>query len=99
MEHNNNIYDFCGEISEILPNTLSKVAPKTTFVGKTVKFYQYMNTLLVKYINLTTLSGGLLENKHVPYEGLVIEASNAQHGMFSFKTQPLQPNASILKQK
>ena len=42
--------------------------------------------------------GGLLENKHVPYEGLVIEASNAQHGMFSSKTQPLQPNASILKQ-
>ena len=28
MEHNNNIYDFCGEISEISPNTLSKVAPK-----------------------------------------------------------------------
>ena len=45
--------------------------------------------LLVKYINLITLGGGLLENKHVPYEGLVIEASNAQHGMFSSKTQPL----------
>ena len=28
MGHNNNISDFCGEISEILPNTLSKVAPK-----------------------------------------------------------------------
>ena len=32
-----------------------------------------------------TLGGGLLENKHVPHEGLVIEASNAQHGMFSLK--------------
>ena len=28
MGHNNNIYDFCGEISENFPNTLSKVAPK-----------------------------------------------------------------------
>ena len=32
MGHNNNINDFCGdffgEISEILPNTLSKAAPK-----------------------------------------------------------------------
>ena len=54
-----------------------------------VRFHQYMNTLLVKYINLITLGGGLSENKHVPYEGLVIEASDAQHGMFSFKTQPL----------
>ena len=54
--------------------------------------------LFEKYIGLATLGGGLLENKHVPYEGLVIETSNAQHGMFSFKTQPLQPNASILKQ-
>ena len=42
-----------------------------------------------KYIDLITLGGGLLENKHVPYEGLVIETSNAQHSMFSFKTQPL----------
>ena len=54
------------------------------------RFPQYMNTMLVKYIDLITLGGGLLENKHVPYEGLVvIETSNAQHGMFSFKTQPL----------
>ena len=29
-----------------------------------------------KYIDLITLGGGLLENKHVPYEGLVIETSN-----------------------
>ena len=77
MGHNNNIYDFCGEISEILPNTLSKVAPKTTFVGKMVKFPQYMNILLVKYIDLVTFGGGLLENKQIPYEGLVIESSNA----------------------
>ena len=48
MGHNNNIYDFCGEISEILPNTLSKVAPKTTFVEKTVMFSQKYNILLVK---------------------------------------------------
>ena len=63
-----------------------------------MKFHQYMNIMPAKYIGLITLSGGLLENKHVPYEGLVVvETSNAQHGMFSFKTQPLQPNASILK--
>ena len=48
-----------------------------------------MNTMFEKYIGLATFGGGLLENKHVPYEGLVIETSNAQHGMFSFKTQPL----------
>ena len=53
--------------------------------------------MLEKYIDLATFGGGLLENKHFPYEGLVIETSNAQHGMFSFKTQPLQPNTSILK--
>ena len=45
--------------------------------------------MLEKYIDLTTFGGRLLENKHVPYEDLVIETSNAQHGMFSFKTQPL----------
>ena len=28
MGHNNKKYDFCGEISEISPNTPSKVAPK-----------------------------------------------------------------------
>ena len=59
-----------------------------------------MNTMLEKYIDLATFGGGLLENKHVPYEGLVvIGTSNAQNSMFSFKIQPLQPNASILKPK
>ena len=58
MEHNNKKYNFCGEISEILPNTPRKVAPETTFVGKTVKFHPYLNTLLVKYINLITLRWG-----------------------------------------
>ena len=57
MGHNNNIYDFCGEISEISPNTLSKVAPKTTFVGKTVRFPKYMNIMLVKHQNLITFGG------------------------------------------
>ena len=37
-----------------------------------------MNILLVKYIDLTTFGGGLLENKQIPYEGLVIEASKAK---------------------
>ena len=81
MGHNNNIYDFCGDfcgdISKILPNTLSKVAPKSIFVEKTVTFSQIYNILLVKYINLATFGGGLLENKQIPYEGLVIETSNA----------------------
>ena len=48
-----------------------------------------MNIMFAKYTALVTFGGGLLENKHFPYEGLVIETSNAQHGMFSFKTQPL----------
>ena len=100
MEHNNNINDFCGdfcgEISKILPNTPSKVGH---FCKKNGEISPIYDILLVKYIDLITLGGGLLENKHVPYEGLVvIGTSNAQHGMFSFKTQPLQPNASILKQ-
>ena len=90
MEHNNNIYDFCGEIDEISPNTLSKVAPKTGhFCMENGEISPIYDILLEKYIDLATLGGGLLENKHVPHEGLVIEASNAQHGMFSFKTQPL----------
>ena len=93
MEYNNNIYDFCGdfcgEISEISPNTLSQVAPKTTFCRENGEISPIYDILLEKYIDLVTLGGGLLENKHVPHEGLVIEASNAQHGMFSFKTQPL----------
>ena len=48
-----------------------------------------MNIMPAKHINLITLGGELLENKHVPYESLVIETSNAQHSMFSSKTQPL----------
>ena len=54
--------------------------------------------MLEKYIDLATFGGGLLENKQIPYEGLVIEASNTKNAVFSSKTQPLQPNASILKQ-
>ena len=34
--------------------------------------------MLEKHISLITFSGGLLENKQIPYEGLVIEASNAK---------------------
>ena len=102
MEHNNNIYTifvgtFCGEISEILPNTPSQVAPKTTFCRENGEISPIYDILLAKHIDLATLGGGPLENKHVPHQGLAIEASNAQHGMFSSKTQPLQPNASILK--
>ena len=41
--------------------------------------------MLAKYTDLITFGEELLENKQVPYEGLVIETSNAQHGMFSFK--------------
>ena len=40
-------------------------------------------------MGLITFGEGLLENKHFPYEGLVIETSNAQNAMFSFKTKPL----------
>ena len=90
IEHNTHeTYDFCGEISEISQNTLSKSSPRTTFAGKTVKFPKYMNKMLTKYTDLITFGGGLLENKQNPYEGLVIETSNAQNAMFSFKTQPL----------
>ena len=45
--------------------------------------------MLEKYIDLTTFGGGLLENKQIPYEGLVIETSNAKNAVFSSKTQPL----------
>ena len=38
---------------------------------------QIYDILLVKYINLITFGGGLLENKQIPYEGLIIETSNA----------------------
>ena len=48
-----------------------------------------MNILLVKYIDLITFGEDLLENKQIPYEGLVIETSNAQNAVFSSKTQPL----------
>ena len=48
-----------------------------------------MNIMLAKYTDLITFGEGLLKNKKVPYEGLVIENSNAQNAMFSFKTQPL----------
>ena len=59
------------------------------------KFPKYMNIMLAKYTDLITFGEELSENKQVPYEGLATETSNAQHGMFSFKTQPLQSNASI----
>ena len=45
--------------------------------------------MLAKHIDLITFGKELLENKHFPYEGLVIETSNAQNAMFSFKTKPL----------
>ena len=48
-----------------------------------------MNIMIAKYPDLVTFGGGLLENKQIPYEGLVIETSNAQNAMFPFKTQPL----------
>ena len=48
-----------------------------------------MNIMIAKYTDLVTFGGELLENKQIPYEGLVIETSNAQNAMFSFKTQPL----------
>ena len=54
-----------------------------------VKFSKYMNIILAKYPNLITFGEGLLENKQIPYEGLVIETSNAQNAVFSSKTQPL----------
>ena len=61
MEHNNNIYDFCGdlcgEISEILPNTLSKVAPKNHFCRENGEISPIYDILLVKYIDLMTRRG------------------------------------------
>ena len=57
-----------------------------------VKYTDLINWRIVKIVKKTqicTFGEKLLENRHVPYEGLVIETSNAQHGMFSFKTQPL----------
>ena len=85
MGHNNNINDFCGEICEISPNTPSKVAPKK---GHFCMENRDISPIY-EHIDLITLGGGLLENKQIPYEGLVIEASNAKNAVFSSKTQPL----------
>ena len=38
IEHKYNTYDFCGEISEILSNTLSKVAPEPLLQRKRQNF-------------------------------------------------------------
>ena len=43
--------------------------------GEISPIYEIM---LVKYIDLMTFGGGLLENKQIPYKGLVIEASNTK---------------------
>ena len=45
LGHNNNIYDFCGEISEILPNTLSKVDGEISPIYEHVacKIHQFDN--------------------------------------------------------
>ena len=40
-----------------------------------------MNIMLEKHIDLTTFGGRLLENKQIPYEGLVIETSNAKNAV------------------
>ena len=57
MEHNNNINDFCGEISEILPHTPSKVDHFCKENGEISPIY---DILLVKYIDLITLGGGIV---------------------------------------
>ena len=68
MEHNNKKYDFCGEISEILPNTPNKVAPKKGHFcmknGDISPIYEH--NALKNTLGLATFGGGLLENKHVP---------------------------------
>ena len=48
-----------------------------------------MNIMLAKYTDLITFGEESLGNKQIPYEGHVIETSNAQNAMFSSKTQPL----------
>ena len=69
------------------------------FAGKTAKFPKYTNMMLAKYTDLITFGEELLENKQVPYEGLVIETSNAQHGMFSFKPNHCNQMQVFCKQK
>ena len=48
-----------------------------------------MNIMLAKYTDLITFGEELLENKQIPYEGLVIETFNAQNAVSSCKTTPL----------
>ena len=48
-----------------------------------------MNIMLANYTDLRAFGEELLENKQIPYEGLVIETSNTQNAVFSFKTAPL----------
>ena len=68
---------FLGENKQNFAKYPWQSSPRTTFAEKTAKFPKYMNIMLEKYIDLTTFGRGMLENKHVPYEGLVIETSNA----------------------
>ena len=44
---------------------------------------------MLQNTDLITFDKELLENKQIPYEGLVIETSYAQNAMFSLKTRPL----------
>ena len=60
MGHNNNMYDFCGEISEISPNTLSKVDP---FVEKTVKFHQIYEHIACKTHRFGNFWWGIIEKQ------------------------------------
>ena len=56
------------------------------------KYTDLINWWIVKIVKNTDLKAfgkEMLENKQILYEGLVIETSNAQKAMFSFKTQPL----------
>ena len=54
MGHNNNIYDFCGEISEISPNTLSKV---DHFCGENSEISPIYEHIACKILNLITRWG------------------------------------------
>ena len=51
MGHNNNIYDFCGEISKILPNTLSKVDHFCGENGEISPIYEHIACKIHRFDN------------------------------------------------
>ena len=87
MKHTKN-FIFCGEISEISQNTLSKVA-QSHFCRENSEISQIYKHDACKIHQFDNFWWRIVGKQASSLWGLVIETSNAQNAMFSFKTQPL----------